>query len=174
MKFKTLKEIEYNKITKQMVMSFLGGYVSYDLFSLIAEADENLYYDNRDSKRVKNRIEKVISKTQFKDYEKFYKEYKRSIDEGILYPFFKIEVEVPITIVPKLEEELSSVFYHNLEEVYENGLKITKMEKIYDEYISATSRTSVSTIKYIFEVEKYGQIVIDDTQVNSNFQLYNI
>jgi len=166
MKFKTLKEIEYDKITKQMVMSFLGGYVSYDLFSLIAEANDCLYYENRESKRVKNRIEKVISKSKFKDYEKFYKEYKRSIDEGLSYPYFKINFEIPESIIPKLEEELSRLFYHNLEDVYDNGLKITKLEKTYDEYISISTSASVSTTKYIFDIEKYGQITITDTDIN--------
>ena len=166
MKFKTLKEIEYDKITKQMVMSFLDGYVSYDLFSLIAEANDCLYYENRESKRVKNRIEKVISKSKFKDYEKFYKEYKRSIDEGLSYPYFKINFEIPESIIPKLEEELSRLFYHNLEDVYDNGLKITKLEKTYDEYISISTSASVSTTKYIFDIEKYGQITITDTDIN--------
>ena len=166
MKFKTLKEIEYDKITKQMVMSFLGDYVSYDLFSLIAEANECLYYDNRDSKRVKNRIEKVISKTKFKDYEKFYKEYKRSIDEGLSYPYFEIDFEIPESIIPKFKEELSRLFYHNLEDVYDNGLKITKLEKTYDEYVSISTSASVSTAKYIFDIEKYGQITITDTDIN--------
>jgi len=166
MKFKTLKEIEYDKITKQMVMSFLGGYVSYDLFSLIAEANDCLYYDNRDSKRVKNRIEKVISKSKFKDYEKFYKEYKRSIDEGLSYPYFEIDFEIPESIIPKFKEELSRLFYHNLEDVYDNGLKITKLEKTYDEYVSISTSASVSTAKYIFDIEKYGQITITDTDIN--------
>ena len=166
MKFKTLKEIEYDKITKQMVMSFLGGYVSYDLFSIIAEANDCLYYENRESKRVKNRIEKVISKSKFKDYEKFYKEYKRSIDEGLSYPYFKINFEIPESIISKLEEELSRLFYHNLEDVYDNGLKITKLEKTYDEYISISTSASVSTTKYIFDIEKYGQITITDTDIN--------
>jgi len=166
MKFKTLKEIEYDKITKQMVMSFLGGYVSYDLFSLIVEADDCLYYENRDLKIIKNRIGKVISKTKFKDYEKFYKEYKRSIDEGLSYPYFDIDFEVPDSIIPKLEEELSRLFYHNLEDVYDNGLKITKMEKTFDEYISISTSASVSTTNYIFDIEKYGQITITDTDIN--------